>query len=59
MGRTEALKKAQKRYDGKCKQFRIRLRMDNDSDILEWMEKQASVTARIKELIRADIVTKS
>jgi hypothetical protein len=52
---TEATKKAQKKYDAKCKQVRIRLRVDNDADIIEWLKEQKSVNAKIKELIRAEM----
>lgn len=51
----ESLKKAQKRYDEKCKHIRIRLRLDNDADIISWLKDQPSATAKIKELIRAEI----
>lgn len=52
---TESMKKAQKRYDAKCKQLKIRLRLDKDADIIEWLKVQPSANAKIKELIRADM----
>lgn len=52
---TEATKKAQKKYDKKFKQFKFRLKLDNDADIIEWLKSQPSASARIKELIRAEI----
>ena len=52
---TEATKKAQKKYDAKFKQFKFRLKLDNDADIIEWLKSQPSASARIKELIRAEM----
>lgn len=58
MAMTEALKKAQKRYEGKCKLFHIRMRVDKDEDIIKWLKEQPSANARLKEMIRADIKLK-
>jgi hypothetical protein len=55
MATTEATKKAQKKYDKKFKQFKFRLKLDNDADIIEWLKDQPSASARIKELIRAEM----
>ena len=55
MATTEATKKAQKKYDKKFKQFKFRLKLDNDADIIEWLNDQPSASARIKELIRAEM----
>lgn len=55
MATTEATKKAQKKYDKKFKQFKIRLKRDSDADIIEWLKDQPSASAKLKELIRAEI----
>ena len=52
---NEALKKAQAKYQEKCKIVMVRIRKDNDADILAWMGKQKSVGGAIKTLIRQDI----
>ena len=44
----------QKRYRSKCKQLRIDLYL-SDADILGHLERQESVAAYIKALIRADM----
>lgn len=55
MAMTEALKKAQRKYEKKMKNFHLKLRIDNDADIIAWLKEQESANARIKELIRSDI----
>ena len=50
----ESTKRAQKAYRAKGKQVHFFLN-EHDKDIMDWLERQASVTAKIKELIRADI----
>lgn len=44
-----------KKYDDKCKKFIMRLRKDNDADIIAWLAAQASASAEIKRLIREEI----
>lgn len=48
---------AHKRYEEKCKHFMLRLRLDADADILEWLADQTSANASIKELIREKIAS--
>jgi hypothetical protein len=55
MAMSEALKKAQMRYEGKCKCFHMRLRIDKDADIIEWLKNQPSANAKLKEMIRNEI----
>ena len=50
-----AQEEAHKRYEQKCRHFMMRLRLDNDADILEWIDNQTSANASIKALIRAQI----
>jgi hypothetical protein len=53
---TEAQYRAQKKYDAThTKQFQMKLHLENDKDILEWLEKQPSKQGAIKELIRKQI----
>lgn len=52
--RCESLKKAQKVYRKKGRQYHFFVN-EHDDDILEYLEAQENVTAKIKELIRADI----
>ena len=56
--RSEALKKAQKKYDSKCYSFHMRLNKEKDSDLIEWISTQPSACARLKELIRNEIKLK-
>ena len=58
MSRAESVKKAQRAYRMKFKDFHILLDMDKDADIIEWVKEQASATASIKSLIRANISRK-
>ena len=55
MTKTKAEKDSQKRYEAKCRHFMIRLRLDKDEDIIEWLSFQTSANERLKELIRDDI----
>ena len=55
MTKTKAEKDSQKRYEAKCRHFMIRLRLDKDDDIIEWLSFQTSANERLKELIRQDI----
>ena len=55
MTKTKAEKDSQKRYEAKCRHFMIRLRLDKDEDIIEWLAFQPSANERLKELIREDI----
>lgn len=50
----DALKKAQKAYNKKCKMLQVRINKETEKDILEWTERNPAAT-RIKELIREDI----
>ena len=53
---TEAQYRAQKKYDAAhTKQFQMMLHLENDKDILEWLENQPSKQGAIKELIRKQI----
>ena len=54
----KAQEEAHKRYEEKCKHFMMRLRLDTDADILEWISNQTSANASIKALIRSDICKK-
>lgn len=50
----QSLKKAQEKYNGKCKMFHLRLNKETESDIIEWLGRGQAGT-RIKALIRKDI----
>ena len=53
---TQAQYRAQKKYDAAhTKQFQMKLHLENDKDILEWLDKQPSKQGAIKELIRRQI----
>lgn len=52
--RAESLKRAQNTYRSKGRQFHFFCN-ERDKDVLEWLEAQENYTAKIKELIRADI----
>ena len=54
----EAQERAHKRYEEKCKHFMLRLRLDTDADVIEWINNQTSANASIKALIRSDIPKK-
>lgn len=51
---NEALERAQKTYNSKCKMVQVRVNKETETDILEWIERGQAAT-RIKELIRADL----
>lgn len=48
--------KAIAKYDAKnTKQFKMKLNLKTDADIIKWLDNQDNKQGRIKELIRADI----
>lgn len=53
--RTESLKKAQKRYYGKCRTYILRFRLDNDADIIERIESMPNKAGYVRALVREDI----
>ena len=59
MATSEALKRAQKKYDeahrDNYKNFFIKCNKQTESDIIEWLEKQPNKQGIIKELIRKEI----
>lgn len=53
---TEAQKRATIKYDAKnTKQYHLKLNLNTDADIIEWLEHQESIQGFIKALIRADM----
>ena len=50
----ESLKKAQAKYQEKCKVYNLRINTVSEKDILNWMQEGKAAT-RIKKLIREDI----
>lgn len=59
MAMTEALRAAQARYNKKMRQWHMRLDPVQDADVLTWLDNQASATAAVKALIRANIARKN
>lgn len=55
---NEALKRAQKKYNAKTAQWHMRLNRETDADVIEWLNTQASASASVKALIRANIARK-
>lgn len=55
MTRSEALVKAQNRYERKIKTIGIRLNTEKDADILEKLEAIENKTDYIRNLIRKDM----
>lgn len=53
---TEAQKRASARYMKSQKQYILRCDKKNDADIIAYLNDCPNVTARIKELIRADAI---
>lgn len=51
----EAVTRATTKYIKKTRQVMIRLNPDTDADMIAWLEKQESMNAYIKELIRMDM----
>lgn len=47
---------SQEKYDKKnTKQYRLKLNLNTDIDIIEWMDRQESKQGAIKRLIRSEI----
>ena len=58
--KREAQRAALKKYEAKSRHFMIRLNLEKDGDIIEWLDQQASGNgnAAIKALIRQNISRK-
>lgn len=53
---SEAQYRAQRKYDeSHTRQFQMKLHLENDADILKWLDKQESKQGSIKKLIRDQI----
>ena len=53
---TDAKREAIKRYDAKnTKQIHLKLNLNTDAELLEWLAKQDSVQGYIKSLIKKDM----
>lgn len=50
----ESLKKAQDKYNQKCRLYNIRINTETEKDLLAWMQ-EGHASSRIKKLIREDI----
>ena len=56
MAITQAQYRAQKKYDAaNTRQFRLKLTLSRDKDVIEWLESQDSMQGAIKKLIREQI----
>lgn len=61
MGKSEALKRAQAKYDKKYRQrgltksYHFKCHKEHDADIIEVLDSKESKNGYIKDLIRADI----
>lgn len=55
MAISEALAKAQKKYQEKTRTFYIRLNKETDADIIEKLESVQNKTDYIRELVRKDM----
>lgn len=53
--KSEALKKAQKRYFEKLRWFKFAINTEEESDLAAHLESQKNKTAYLKELIRKDM----
>lgn len=56
--KREAQRAALRKYEAKSRHFMIRLNLEKDGDIIEWLDQQASGNAAIKALIRQNISRK-
>ena len=55
MARTEALKKAQDKYNQKIRQVILKFNVETEPDLLEHLQKQDRMQTYIKMLIRKDM----
>ena len=55
MARTEALKKAQDKYNQKVKQVILKFNTETEPDLLEHLQKQDRIQTYIKALIKQDM----
>ena len=56
--KREAQRAALRKYEAKSRHFMVRLNLEKDGDIIEWLDQQASGNAAIKALIRQNISRK-
>lgn len=52
---TDALRKAQKKYEEKCYKMCLRVNKEKEADIVAWIGCQSNANNRIKQLIRREI----
>ena len=50
--KTEAQKKADKKYNAKLRTFCLKLNSEKDADVIAFLEKQANKTEFIKAMVR-------
>lgn len=55
MSRSEALKRAQKKYNKRTKDFLLKCNIEHERDVIEALEQQSNKNGYIKNLIRQDI----
>lgn len=55
MPKTDAQKRAEKRYRAKCREFKVVCYPNTDNDVIERLEAQEAYSRYIKELVRKDI----
>ena len=56
MAITQAQYRAQKKYDAaNTRQFRLKLTLSRDKDVIDWLESQDSMQGAIRKLIREQI----
>lgn len=49
---TETRRAIQKRYDQKCKTYCLRLRKDNDADLIDWINRHGNLNGIIRNFLR-------
>lgn len=56
MSRSESLKRAQEKYQKKCRYICLRFNTEEEGDLLDVIEAHANKNGYIKELIRIDMM---
>lgn len=51
----DSLRRAQAKYDRKRRTWDFSVNRDTDADLVEWLERQANVTAYLRDLVRKDM----
>lgn len=52
---NEQIRKAQRKYQAKCRAFTLRINKTKEPDVVAWLEDTANITEYITQLVKEDM----